>query len=256
MFDENIEIIKNNFLDFKGSGMYIALFLVAIVYLYLKEENKSLRNFFIYTPLIILAITLNPLFHKIAGKILTSGIYWRVFWMLPLGITISYASVKVIANLKDKMEKIIVAISIITIIMISGKFIYTPNNYKKVGNLYKLPDEDVLVAYIIGADNADYKKAIVPPDLTAHIRQVDSNIKLSYDREPKSYDNHPIVLAVSTGNVKGIIKIAEEEECNYVVFEKAVTLDGKMEDYGFSILSETNKYVIYKDNDFKKEGTK
>lgn len=34
MFQESIEIIKNNFLQFKGTGMYLALFYVALLYIF------------------------------------------------------------------------------------------------------------------------------------------------------------------------------------------------------------------------------
>ena len=36
MFEENIEIIKNTFQEFIGSGMYMLLFLIALLYIYMK----------------------------------------------------------------------------------------------------------------------------------------------------------------------------------------------------------------------------
>ena len=128
----------------------------------------------------------------------------------------------------------------------SGKFIYTEENFDKVGNLYKLPDESVLVAQLIGVDNEEYKKAIVPFTIVAHIRQVDASILLAYPRTPGGYDKIDIVQHLNSGNVVGVVGYAAEENCNYVVYHKATVLVGKMEDYGFEKINETPNYAIYK----------
>lgn len=185
MFEENIEIIKNTFLEFIGSGMYMLLFFIALLYIYLKEENKKNKAFLLYTSIIVLLITLNPIFNKVVGKIFTASVYWRVFWLLPLGITIAYAGVKFINSEKTKYKQVVATVGLILIVVVSGKFIYTKENYFKLGNLYKLPDEDVLVTQLIGADDEEYKKVIAPESLVAHMRQVDASIDLAYRRDPQ-----------------------------------------------------------------------
>ena len=85
MFVENIEAIKKCFSEFKGSGMYILLFLLSIIYIYLKDDSKK-KTLFVYYPILVFLITLNPLFNKLVGGVFKSSIYWRFFWLLPLGI--------------------------------------------------------------------------------------------------------------------------------------------------------------------------
>lgn len=253
MFAENIKIIKDTFLEFKGSGMYLALFFIAILYLYLKENDKRLKYMFIYFPLISLFITLNPIFNKIVGGVFNDEVYWRLFWILPIGITISYAIVKILNGLDTKKEKIIVSISILIIIMVSGKFIYTEENFIKVGNLYKIPDESVLVAQLIASDEGEYKKALVSENLVSHIRQIESCIMLAYSRIPQGYnENHTIVNNLRIGNVAGIAKDAYDTNSNYVVVRKDIPLNAKMEDYNFEKLNETTEYLIYKKNENNK----
>ena len=166
MFQENIEIIRNTFIEFKGTGMYVALFFIAMLYIYFKEEDKKKKSLFIYFPLIILFVTLNPLFNKIVGKIFTESVYWRVYWLLPIGITIGYAIIKFVSEQKEKSQKIIVTISLLTILIVSGKCVYNKENFEKVGNLYKLPDDAVLVAQLIEDDDLANKKALVTENLT------------------------------------------------------------------------------------------
>ena len=59
---ENIEAIKNAFIQYKGSGAYITLYLIAIIYLFLKEKDKEKRFFFIYFPIGLWLILFNPIF--------------------------------------------------------------------------------------------------------------------------------------------------------------------------------------------------
>ncbi len=245
MFEESIAIIKNTFLEYKGTGMYVALFFISMLYILLKEEDKKNRAFFAYFPIFTLFITLNPIFNKLVGSIFTSSVYWRVYWVIPLGITIAYGAVKFINNENEKSKKIIATIGIIIVIMISGKFIYYKGNYFKLGNFYKLPDDDVYATHIIGADEAEYKKAIVPEGLVAHVRQIDATINLAFPRDPEGKSN-PILNELNAGNVEGITKIAKENKCNYIVFKKATVLMGEMEEYGFEKLGETQNYAIYK----------
>ena len=48
MFKESLEIIKNCFIEYKGTGGYVALYAIALVYLLLKEEDKVKKAFTIY----------------------------------------------------------------------------------------------------------------------------------------------------------------------------------------------------------------
>lgn len=246
MFQENIEIIKNTFAEFKGTGMYVALFFIAMLYIYFKEEDKKKKCLFIYFPLIVLFVTLNPLFNKIVGKIFTESVYWRVYWLLPIGITIGYAIIKFISEQEEKSQKIVVTLSLLTILIVSGKCVYSKDNFDKVGNLYKLPDDAVLVAQLIEADDLENKKALVTENLTPYIRQVTANIDLTYRRRPEGYGADQLLQAMNSGNVKYVATYAINTKSNYVVFYKPVVLSEPMEDYGFEKLADTTFWSIYK----------
>lgn len=246
MFKENIEVIKNSFLEYQGSGMYIALFLIAMLYIYLKEKDKKMRCIFLYFPIVVYAIILNPIFNKIVGKIFTGSVYWRMYWILPIGITLAYTIMKFVMEQKEKAQKIVVAISLVTILIVSGKFVYGYGNFEKVGNLYKLPDDAVLVAQLIEVDDTEYKKALVPENLTPYIRQVTSKVELAYRRKPEGYTNDPLIIALHSGNVKYIAEYAKNTNSNYVVYNKATVLTEPMENYGFEKYNESVFFAIYK----------
>ena len=132
MLKENLEIILENYASFQGTGMYMALFFIAMLYIFLKEENKKIKNLLVYFPILILLVTLNPIFNKIVGSIFTRTVYWRVFWMIPLDLTIIYAFVKFVTSRDEKKERIIVAISLMLILIMSGGLVYNKENFLKV----------------------------------------------------------------------------------------------------------------------------
>ena len=132
MFSENIEIIKQSFLEYKGSGMYLALYFIAILYIFLKETDKNIKTFLGYFSIVTIFIILNPIFNKCIDTFINVNVYWRMFWLLPVGITIAYAAVKLIQDRKENKEKVIVFFSICLIIMASGKLVYNKENFWRV----------------------------------------------------------------------------------------------------------------------------
>ncbi len=243
---ESLEIIKNSLVAYIGSGWHIILYIFSIIYLIIKEKDKKKKVFLIYFQLIILFVILNPIFNKIVGKIFTSRTYVRMFWCVPYGITISYMFVNLFYSIKNEVVNKIVLILSIIIICITGKLIYLDGNFIKVDNIYKLPDEHVLIAQLIGVDEEEYKKALVPETMCAHIRQIEPSIKLAYKREPTGYENNKYVIALNSGNTEEITKLASEEECNYIVMKKETVLWIDFTYFGFEKMNETENYVIYK----------
>lgn len=248
MLEDCINTIKSAYEQFIGGGMYFALFLVAMLYIFIREKDKKKRILFVYFPILVFVVITNPLFNLAASVVFTINTYSRLFWLLPLGIVIGYAAVLVVNEGKEKIEKIVICISLFVIIALSGKFYFDTNGtFVEFGNLYKLPDESVLVAQLIGIDEEENKKALVPGELTPYIRQIDSSIELLYGREPDTaYWNNPLATELDNGNVEYIAKVLDEKECQYVVFKRATVMREPIQNYGFEMINETENYVIYK----------
>lgn len=246
MFEANIKIIKQTFLEFQGTGMYIALFFISMIYIFIKEKNKKVKALLIYFPIIILLITLNPFFNKLVGKILTDSVYWRVYWMLPLGIVITYAAVKFINNKNTDIKKIVSGIAIVVIIIMSGKLIYYKDNYKKFGNLYKVPDEVIEVVEIIRQGDEEKKKALTSEQLVPYIRQIDASIELAYRREPTGYLDNEFVRIMHSGISEDIVNMAFENDCNYIVLDRGLVINVELNYFGFERIAETANFIIYR----------
>ena len=247
MFSGEFEFIGKTLKEVNGTGIVLLLYVLAFVYICVYEKDKEKRVFFLYTPLLILVCILNPLFVKCVKNILKVSIYWRLFWAIPIAITIGYTCTDIVSKIEKPNKKIVVFVCLLFVIIFSGKFIYTEDNYKKVANFYRLPDEEVELIQHIVIEPGDYKKVMAPVSLNSHIRQVAPNIILAYRRMANgNYDKFPIASATEFGNIEYIGKYSKEEKCNYLILKKSVELTAPPENIGFYTFYETESYMVYK----------
>ena len=103
-----------------------------------------------------------------------------------------------------------------------------------------------MIAQLIGIDEEENKKALVPETLCPHIRQIDASIKLAYKRNPQGNENNEFAIVLNSGNTEEIIKLAVENECNYIVMKKETIITVEFTYFGFEKINKTDNYVIYK----------
>lgn len=242
---EAINMIKQAFIEYVGTGSYMILFFISLIYIYKKETDNKIRNF-IWVSLIIFALVFNPIFYIVIVNFIGTGIYWRFFWTLPIGITIAYVGTKVILNNDKKLEKVIIGFAVIAIIILCGKCVFNKENYQLATNWYKIPQEALDVTMIIKGDDCKNKRALMPTSLVPYIRQYDASIYMRVMRSPYNYDSEPIVLKMEQGDVKYIVEDCKENNINYVVFKRETKLSELIENYNFYVLGRTENYIIYK----------
>jgi len=269
---ENIGIIKNIYaIRNTETGFFFAIYILSIIYIFKTEKNIKIKTFFGYYSAFMLLVIWNPLYNYIVGKFVNFSSMYRMYFMLPATLSLAYVSTKIVVENNKKIMKVLSFSVIVAIILIYGKFIFNEWNTVKVGNLYKLPDESVEVAWIIGSDKETlYKKAIVPYEMSSHIRQIDASIELYYSRLiSKAKDANGNIISIDTdippddyypvhmlnsGNVEYITEICKESNTNYIVFAKDVELDDDIENYGYRLYAETFNYSIYRE--YNKENIK
>ena len=94
--------ILDDFKDYIGNGWFVwACFLAALVFCLVKGNDRRKRLFTFSAVAIV--ILFNPLVYKVVGEKFMSGVYWRLFWVIPtvitLGITLTDLAAKVKMNL-------------------------------------------------------------------------------------------------------------------------------------------------------------
>ena len=140
------------------------------------------------------------------------------------------------------------------IVIVSGKWIYTEDNFKVVSNKYKIPD--CLLEVILAASNDDeeYKKLAGPLESLVYTRQVDGNILLASGRSfNDNYGKGSLITNIKEGKVNKICAQAEKLKVNYVIMstnainEGIGVLNERLEDYdGVEILCKNDLYTLYK----------
>ena len=77
------------FRAYMGTGLIAIWFLIALLYLFLREERKAVRILFVYVPAVVLVLFFNPLFAGVMNAHLGDEIYYRILWLLPVTPTLA-----------------------------------------------------------------------------------------------------------------------------------------------------------------------
>lgn len=234
-----------------GTGLYLGMFFLAVIFVVLEakkeEKNRAKLVFGIYS-IIVLFLALNPIFANISIAVIGSEVYWRVYWLLPIGLLLAYVFTELIYKMSTKLKKVLASILIIFIIIIGGKWIYTEENFVKINNYYKIPDTALDVILQVSADDEEYKQLAGPLKFQVYTRQVDGNIILSEGRSfSGTYPEDSIVTYIMNSDYANIYKKAVEINCNYVVLNNtSKNPNDDLTNYGFTKFYENIDYTVYK----------
>ena len=241
---EVYKLMKYEFFNYNGDiPTYFILFIISLLFIlfYNRKEKEPARFQILLTSIILLIIVWFPPFFNFVEKFIGEGNgrdSWRLYWMLPIGPAISYMIVSFI-KIINKEENKLINIAFIGIfafvIIVTGQFVYTKDNFQKVSNDSKCPDEILDIITLLSNQEDNYKKVMTTIDVSPWPRQLDSNILLYYNHLPgggfgetvRRYDN---------GNINLVIEKLIKKDCNYFITH----------DFGapfFEIYPEYFKYV-------------
>lgn len=234
-----------------GTGLYLGMFILAIIFIVLefkKEEKSRIKIVLGIYSIIILLLNFNPFFANISIKVIGGEVYWRVYWLLPIGFVLAYFFTELIYKMPSRIKKVLVSLLIAFVIVIGGKWVYTEENFEDVGNYYKVPDAVLDVILHVSADNEDYKQLAGPIDFEIYTRQVDGTIILSEGRSFSGlYGQDSIVTHIFNNDYANIYKKAMEIGCNYVVLDNSTKrTDDDLTNYGFINFYQNSNFTVYK----------
>jgi len=212
-----------------------------------KEEDKKSKSFLLTYPIIVFIIIWNPIFTKIILNFINEEVYWRMYWLVPIGITLAYIFTKIIYSQSKVIRKIFNSIAIFIIIIASGKLVFSSENYQKVNNYYKVPDEILDIVLEVSKDEEGYKKLVGPHEFIIYTRQIDGTIKLGDARSFTAvYSQYAFVTFINEGDVSNLMVRAKKEDCNYIVFKNETELNSDPEIYGYKLIKQNKLYKLYK----------
>lgn len=237
--------------NYGGSSMITVFVIAAIVYLWITEEKKEIKLLFVYLTASIGGLFFFPLFAYVAMHFfLDTQVYYRLLWLVPMGMIVSYAAVKAVSQIEMKRKRVLTGFLIALFIMQSGSLVYRNSMVTKAENLYHLPDSVISVADVMHVEGQEVK-AVVPGEMLQFIRQYDVSIHLAYGREAlvDGWSNNPLYEAMEATPVRSfaITDYAKQQGVEYIVLRTGTPIVGTkpIEKYEFSYLTTTENYDIY-----------
>ena len=248
--EKNINTVEQSFERAGGTTYYISIFTVAMFFIWAtcKKDRPDVVAVFTVFSAIVFVINFNNIFANAWNMILGSGVHWRVYWLLPIGYAIAFMFTEIVFMADGMLSKIIAMLLCVGVIMFNGSNVYREGNFAKTDNYFKIPDLALEMIFKVSEDNNDYKKIAGPIEFSVYTRQVDGNILLAQIRNVNNiYSNTSLLKLATDGDSEKIYEQAIKQKCNYIVMIKtSINEEDPLTNYGFNIMHENDKYVLYK----------
>lgn len=241
------EVIKV-FQRYMGTGFVMIWFLAALIYLLINEKHKPKRIVLVYMPVIMLLLYFNPLFASTFCRLVGSEIYFRICWLMPIIVVISYAAVCICGRLAGKKQLLFAAASAV-LIAVSGKLVYSNPLYSRAENIYHVPDSVVDICDAIVVPGREVM-AVFPSEMLLYVRQYSPVVCMPYGRDAFLYYTQ-LYYAMEWGAVdlEVVVPLLRERECHYIILREDREILGDPRDFSWEIFGQTDGYIIYRDTE-------
>ena len=247
-----------------GNIKYLILYFISFIVISILGDKEE-KKFFILIPIINMCTIWNPLFINFIAKYLTSSVtFWRVLWLLPVEITISYAITLVLDKIPKIKYKIIFTVFSVIIIVFCGKFAYTKQNaFYWPENMEKIPQYIIKQTnYILDNSKQEEKIMVMAPGEPLHsctMRQLSSKIELLYSRimyfddllsNEEIIERHELYKIYEIGvpdyTQEEFNKKIEKFNINWIIIPKNKELEEYLKETNMEKATEIDGYDIYK----------
>lgn len=165
--------------DYSGTGILMVLYFVALIYLALKDENRSNRTILLVGSIVLIMIIFLPVTYFLYTKYVDSGTYWRMFWLIPSTAGLAYVGAHLINE-----HRVTGLFMIFGTLLLGGAFVYTSKPEMRIAeNAYQIPDSVIEISDYLESRELDEIRVAVSPELLIYIRQYDVNLIMPYGRE-------------------------------------------------------------------------
>lgn len=257
---EIFELAKKAFIQYVGNGYQIYLLgFVIFLMIYFGYKNKGKKDkinllFFIYVCLFFIVF-----FCPITAKIIMDycvgrSVYWRMMWVLPVTIFLSYYFTQFATERKKIVSKVLVTIAIVVLLANAGGNILSSLQYSKILDISKIPGPVGELCTFI-QNHADQREdeeiyAVFPNELVFYIRQVNANIHIPYGRDViRNIKKHELynLMSVQPLDVDTLTAYMQENDYDYFVYmvNEAPKLEQSIYEHGYIKIGEFSNYSVF-----------
>ena len=240
---EILQIIRN----YVGNGLAVILYIVSVVYLFIKEKDETKRIVLLYSTIMIMFFFLLPPFAVIIFNTMGQEVYYRILWLLPMTIVIAYAFIKVLWSLPNLKWKMVCCVLGAVLIMLTGDYTYDNPYFSRAENRFHVPQvvKNVCDTIIIPGREV---RAVVPSEMLPYVRQYTANICMPYGRDvvvETWKENNPLydAMELTIADCNMIAELAAEQGCHYIIMHEKREREGTLEGYIYQ--RTVNGYEIY-----------
>lgn len=247
MIKEGWSIVRTATEWYFSNGYIWILWICSCIIMLIRADKKI--KYLLWYMIVYSVLVFNPVSAIVLSKMGMEGVYWRSFWMVPIGCMVAcmFTYIATITK-KNLLQGIIICMSAMAV-MVCGKLIYNLDNFQKIENWYKIPDDVIEVSDYIEPGNT----VLAPLDLMVWLRTYNADIYLPIGRQAYYFSNNveknQIINSLSwdeTIDVSYIATNAIDYGCRYIVMGKWQKLQGDWDDYGYQLIDQTEQYLIYR----------
>lgn len=251
---------KNNFYEYFGTGFFLPLFLLGILFILVFRDRRKSSCFMAFASIILMVISFFPPCVYVINKCIGIDVYWRIYWLLPVNALIAYLFVETMPSKADKTSvKVLYAVIAAGILCIAGEPIFTSEAFSKSENAYEIPQETVELADMIeqSAEPDEEINAIIPPDHALYVRMYSGKINQMYGRKNVSRRGKKAIAAYENPDAmaaaKKLVRLAKRNHYNYVVYYNDENVIAYFEKKEFEYIGNVGIYAVFKKRNVSEE---
>lgn len=243
----------DNLSQYMGTGMLFQLLLASVMYLGFCMKQKEEKSALVWFPVYALLIYFCPIWIVYMRLRSDGEILYRILWLIPVAVVVSYAAVQYI-YLFPARKQIIAVLMVIVLFVLSGKYIYSNKQYKKAENAYHIPQVVIDICDDIVVPGREIG-ACFPIELVQYVRQYTAYVCQPYGRDNliwgMAYDGYSKVGVILSKNVVDTEELVDELRLvtiPYLILNKDTELTTDLSEYDFKKVKVVQNYVVYLDN--------
>lgn len=244
--------------EYTGSGILVVLFFVGLIFIALSEKDRSNKTIFLYGNMIIIALIFFPLTYYLYVRYVDTGTYWRIWWLLPMGICLAYVGTRLIYR-----HRVNGMLMFFIILLLGGRLVYTGKTnglVEAAQNPYQIPQEVINIVDVMEYDHRervedteyDYLMAAFPAEFLEFVRQYDVRVRMPYGREmldPNWGGSAAGFYTAMNADTNCYELLAEKcmyNSVDYIVINGLKSDEDVPEENGFVLISIVEQYRIYR----------
>ena len=227
-----LRILRDAYLAYGGLVCNLGLYVVALVYLIIKDEKK--RNFVLYQVFGVLLLATPFIANKVMTYHTEYGNHWYVYGILSVAVVVAYAGTTYVTSLPKQVLRLGAVAFFVILLQFGNGFAYTSDALLFSVNAGKVSAEAMELAQRVM--EVEEPVVLATDSVATELKKCNKEIKIIYDD----------AIAIDWENVEQLCMAADEYSCNCLILETVEEEENDiLLEYGFLLREETAGYVLY-----------